>query len=503
MNNLQLKDLLELFDAKEIIGELDNNIQIRGITKDSREVQDSYLFCAIGNDIIDGHTFIKHAEDNGAAVIIAEQKPKNSTFKIPLILVEDSADAFSRISAYFYKYPAKKLNIIGVTGTNGKTTCTYIIEKIFKEHSLSPGVIGTVNYRFADKLLKAINTTPQANHYHSLLKEMQTEGISHAISEISSHGLTLKRVWNLDIDTAIFTNLTQDHLDFHKDFEAYYEAKKSLFTELLQNSSKETKNALINTDDKYGSRLFKELHEIPARTYKLHSFSIKNTKADFHVESMNLNLDSSKFTISHKGRKLELLSKLIGYHNISNLLASIAVSIIYEIPFQTIASAVEKLENIPGRLDRAGLNSGKYIFIDYAHTPDALDNVLEALRKISDGKPIITVFGCGGDRDRSKRPLMGRIAAQKSNKIIVTSDNPRTEDPESIIEQIISGFQNLTVDYIKEVDRAKAIKTALDISHDGDILLIAGKGHEDYQIHGTEKIHFCDKEVVNGLTNFS
>jgi UDP-N-acetylmuramoyl-L-alanyl-D-glutamate--2,6-diaminopimelate ligase len=369
------------------------------------------------------------------------------------------------------------------------------LEAILKSAQACPGVIGTINYRFNDKKLEAINTTPDADHFQHVIKQMKDAGVTHVIPEISSHGLTLKRVWNLDVNTAVFTNLTQDHLDFHDGFEEYYEAKKLLFSKLLKESSKKNKSAIINIDDKYGQKLLSELKELSKSSFKLYSFSLENKEADFHTENLEVTLNGSSFTLVTPTGKTYLSTPLIGFHNISNILAAVAPALIQNISPQIISKTISELKTIPGRLDKIHTDIKKHIFVDYAHTPDALENVLTGLAKVAVNK-IITVFGCGGDRDRTKRPLMGEIAAKYSDTAIVTSDNPRTEDPTQIIDDIIPGITKITDDYIRIEDRRAAIEKSIDIAGTDDIVLIAGKGHEDYQILGKKKIHFSDKEVV-------
>jgi len=499
---LKLSSLLKKINKNEILKTI--NIQsdpdIVDLFKDSREVIPGSLFCAMGSDILDGHKFISDALKNGAAAILAE---RNSDIprSIPQIFVKDSADAFAKISAHFFGNPAWKLNITGITGTNGKTTSTYVLEAVLTEWGKRTGVIGTVNYRYNDKNLPSENTTPHANHYHRLLKTMTDEGITHIVSEISSHGLTLKRVNALDIDTALFTNLTQDHLDFHSDLEDYYLTKKSLFTDLLKNSTKKYKNAIINIDDNYGKRLYRELLPLSKKYFNLFSISILDKSADFHTDKLKISIEGSEFSVvSSSGICMNIATPLIGHHNVSNILGIIAIAISYKIPDHAIISSLKNLKTIPGRLDRIKTDSGRHIFVDYAHTPDALKNVLTALRKVSKNR-IITIFGCGGDRDRTKRPLMGEIVARHSSDVIITSDNPRTENPDSIINDIIPGIRKHISVFNVEPDRKTAIIRGIEMAERGDIILIAGKGHEDYQILGTEKIYFSDSDVVKEYLN--
>lgn len=492
---LELNKILKIINIKQNAKNLTQTSFI-GITKDSREVKDGYIFCAVSNDSIDGHKFLESAKENGASLIISEKNPYNYD---NVITVEDSAEAFALLSSQIYDNPSRTLNIAGITGTNGKTTTTYILESIFKNAQYNPGIIGTVNFRFNNETLPAVNTTPQANHFNEVLRKMADAGVTHVFPEISSHGLSLKRVWGIDLDTAIFTNLSQDHLDFHKDFENYYQAKKLMFSELLDKSIKNNKRAIINIDDEYGARLHKELTEVNPN-FTIHSISLKDQKADFSTSNLKASLYGASFTINTPNESFEVETPLIGYHNAMNILTAICCAYLYGINYEVIQTSVKNIQTIPGRLDKVQTSSQKHIFVDYAHTPDALENVLKALKAVATNK-IITVVGCGGDRDRTKRPLMGEIAAKGSDIVIVTSDNPRTEDPEQILDDIMPGVERVTKDYIRITDRKTAIEKSIDLAEKEDIVLIAGKGHEDYQILGKTKIHFSDKEVVENYLN--
>lgn len=486
---MKVQELLRALNISEAVKDFD----VLGLTKDSREVKRGFVFFATSNDVQDGHQFINSAASNGAALVIAEKKDK--TANVPQIIVSDGALALAEASQCFYEYPARQMTLIGITGTNGKTTSTYLIESILAEANKKTGVIGTINYRYANKVIDASNTTPVSYFLQQVLKEMKDNKTSHVISEISSHALKLKRVEGLDIDIALFTNLTQDHLDFHKDFEDYYKSKKLLFSGLLKNSCKNNKVALINIDDTYGLRLYKELCEEHKGDFLTLSMSMLNPSADFYTEDLNVSLTGSTFNIIFKKNKLNIVTPLIGFHNVMNVIGSVSAALSLGIENNVIIKSIKNQKTVPGRLDKIDTKTNKHIFVDYAHTPAALENVLSALKKVSTSK-IITVFGCGGDRDRTKRPLMGEIAARYSDKVVVTSDNPRTEEPESIIDEIIPGLEKHTFSYIRESNREKAIKKSLELAGENDIVLIAGKGHEDYQIIGKTKIHFSDKEIA-------
>lgn len=492
-------------NTKELLKGLDISgpippINIRGINYDSRKIVPGDIFVAVEGVSSDGHKYLKDVESRGAVAAIVEKPDK--TIRIPQIVVKNSRDALAFISNRWFGYPSDKMTVIGVTGTNGKTTTTYLLESIAKESGKKPGVIGTINYRYGGKIFPASHTTPESLDLQNLLKNMLDSGVNFVIMEVSSHALALKRVNGIDFDVAIFTNLTQDHLDFHKNLENYFESKALLFSSVIKESKKKKKLSVINIDDPKGEEL-RERSSVPTITFGIN----KETKRDISLKEFEFNHAGLKgaFTGRING---QFHSSLVGMHNAYNILGAAAAAYAVGIDSEIILKGIAKLSGVPGRLERVESSSNKdpLILVDYAHTDDALRNVLSAIQALPRTGKVITVFGCGGDRDPKKRPLMGKAAVSSSDIVIVTSDNPRTEDPLKIIEQIIPGIletgaKEISRDkknsgFIVEPDRRKAIGLAIDLASAGDIVLIAGKGHEDYQIIGKEKIHFDDREVA-------
>lgn len=490
--------------------------EITSIHYNSRTVKYGGLFVAIKGHTSDGHKFINDALNRGAAAVFV-QKPVGSLHlnieghpehKNGAAIVEtsDSRKALATLAKRFYGHPSEKLTVIGITGTNGKTTVAYLIESILKKAGIKTGVIGTINYRYSDKTFDNPVTTPESLDLQRILDEMQMNGITHVIMEVSSHAIELGRIIGCDFDLCLFTNLTQDHLDFHKNMAAYWETKKKLFTEHLARSrKKEHAVAVVNCDSPKGKEL-------------IQSLSVKYISCGMEMDNMvRAQIDAHDMSgiqgkIMLPADAIPFQSVLVGNHNIENILCAAGVGHALHISTGAIQAGIENVKNIPGRLERVSHTENVFVFVDYAHTPDALKNVLTALNSLKKkSSQTICVFGCGGDRDREKRPQMGEIAARYSDMVIVTSDNPRTEDPNDIIEQIclgvhkgISGKNGKTdrkqpaakKTVIVEPDRRKAIRNGLKAAGPNDIILIAGKGHEDYQIIGTKKIHFDDREEV-------
>ena len=488
-----LRDLVKGVEIKEILG--GDNLEISGITYNSEEVRDRFLFVAIRGEKADGHTYIGSAVKNGAGAILLEKVPENSFGSVSIVRVPDTKSALATISANYYRHPTKGLTLVGVTGTNGKTTVSYLLESIWEVEGKSSGVVGTIEYRYMGKKTPAPMTTPESLDLMKLLKDMKDSGTEYVVMEVSSHALDRKRVSACHFDAAIFTNLTQDHLDYHVNMENYFEAKKRLFTEVLEASEKRNKFAIINLDDAYGARIAK------CSAGEVISFSTKPGSAAVHAERATINEQGIWADVNTPWGRIELHSKLFGIHNLSNILAASATALSLGASPSSVESGVSRIISVPGRLDRVENTKGINVLVDYAHTPDALKNVLSAVRPLTPGS-LILVFGCGGDRDPLKRPVMGRIGRELSDVLIVTSDNPRTEPPDSIIDQIERGvFEAVDArkSYFRVTDRRQAIEKAIRIAQKGDTVLIAGKGHEDYQILGTKKIHFDDKEVARGI----
>jgi UDP-N-acetylmuramoyl-L-alanyl-D-glutamate--2,6-diaminopimelate ligase len=465
----------------------------------STEVAPGGLFVAIKGFSADGHDFIADAVARGAAAVVS-QRPVPTT--VPVIQVKNTRKALALIAARFYGHPARKVHLTGITGTNGKTTVSYLVESILAAAGLSCGVIGTVNYRYAGQAYPTPVTTPESLDLQRILARMHEAGVSHVVMEVSSHALDLFRVEGCRFDLAVFTNLTQDHLDYHGDLDSYWHCKKKLFHDYLAaEPGSGGAAAVVNGDDGHGRELFSEL-ALP----KL-SFGTAR-EAMIRPELRRCDQDGIEARIHTPQGGFEVESALVGRHNLENILAAAGVGVGLGLPLATVAAGINRLRCVPGRLESVANSMGRFVYVDYAHTPDALENVLSALRPLCKGR-LICVFGCGGDRDRGKRPLMGEIAARLSDLALATSDNPRSEDPQSIITQILPGLRKVVTHrygaedlaagiaekgYAVEPDRKIAIRLAVTASRPGDTILIAGKGHENYQIIGGKTVPFDDRE---------
>lgn len=460
---------------------------IAGVAYDSKQVKKDYCFVAIKGSSVDGHKFIDDAVKNGACIVVSEH-PVNLPADISNIVVKNTKVALAEISSEFFKEPSKGMRVIGITGTNGKTTISYLIESVLKQAGKKVGVVGTVSWRFGDKTLPAPNTTPMSYDLQKLLSEMKNAGVEDVVMEVSSHALDQDRVACVNFDSVIFTNLTRDHLDYHKTYEEYFGAKRRLFTEFLENSSKRKKSAAINLDDEYGKKLINEVKYVESVSYGF------DPNADVSVKNLKSTIVGNNFDISTPWGDLNINSSLKGKFNVSNVLAAISSLGALGVSLDVIKRGVEDLKVVPGRLEDVSNNKGISVFVDYSHTPDALENAISTLKKITTGK-LITIFGCGGDRDKGKRPLMGEVAAKGSDVVIVTSDNPRSEAAEKIIEDILPGIKKVRANgLVVEADRKKAIEEGIRMAKKGDVVLIAGKGHETYQIIGKDVHNFDDRE---------
>lgn len=503
---MKLKDIF--MDCENLKDIEINDTDIRDISYDSRKVKEGSIFVAIKGEKYDGHNFIKDAINKGAIVIVCEDRYLNEYKRkfnkgIIFIGVPNTRKALSCICNNFFGRPSEKMTLIGVTGTNGKTTTTYIIKSILDKWGKRTGLIGTIQYMILDKVYPAIHTTPESLEYHGILKEMLSSGCTHAISEVSSHALAQYRVDGARFKIAVFTNLTRDHLDFHHTMEDYYLAKQRLFKELLDDNG----IAVINIDDKYGSRLVDDIRynlNSHNKNLKILSISNENKEADIYACDIRSKFNGLDFNIIYNNNVYPVSSKLTGLINVYNIVSGFAVAIALDIPWSIISEGIKEVKLVRGRFEKVDLGQSFLCIIDYAHTSDALERLIKTARELinehisdcsSKNKPrIITVFGCGGDRDPGKRPEMGRIATQLSDLTIITSDNPRTEEPLSIIRDIEAGV--VSKNYIVIPDREKAIEKAINIAEPDDIVLIAGKGHEDYQEINGKRYKFSDKEVA-------
>lgn len=477
---MKLKDVLKgvAYKADRKCGD----INIRNVADDSRKVSRCGLFVAVQGYSQDGSKFINDAIAAGARVIVTE-KDFDAPKTVAKIIVADTRSAMSAIADNYYGHPSRKLKTVGITGTNGKTTITYIIEGIIKAHRRQAGVIGTINYRLRGRVIPAKNTTPGSLELQGMLNEMVRSKVDYAVMEVSSHSLDQGRVDRLLFDVGIFTNITSDHLDYHKTTANYFKAKAKLFDKLKKGGT-----AVLNKDDKKIASLAGSMKS------KIVTYSVKG-KADIAARDIELSMDGTRFTVKTPKGSFAIQTKLIGMHNVSNILAAVAAAYALKIPTAAIIKGVESVVSVPGRLEAVEAGQPFKVFVDFAHTEDALFNVLSLLRGVA-RKRIVTVFGCGGNRDKTKRPLMGRVACEYSDHVIITSDNPRFEEPGDIIGEIVDGVKDKFSNYDVVVARHEAIGKAFEHASDGDIVVIAGKGHENYQIVKDSVMPFDDRKVA-------
>ena len=494
---MTLDDLISPIQGRLGVLERSGNQQvtITGLTDDSRKVEPGSLFVAVPGERVDGHDFVDRVLAAGAAaLVVGRAVTAGST---PTIRVQDSRAALGMIGSRFYGDPSVSLRMIGVTGTNGKTTTTYVVKTMLEAAKRQVGLIGTVAYLVGQESIPASHTTPGALELQKLFARMVEKRLDTVVMEVSSHALALDRTAGSEFDVAVFTNLTQDHLDFHVDMERYFQAKRKLFVDLGQSGTrKERKRAIINIDDPWSRRMW-EACTVPVWTYGL------GEQADLRAEGVRLSAGGTEFTLCSPAGTCTIQSRLVGEHNVYNLLAAIGVVLHEGLTLDQVRVAVGAVSNVPGRFERVDAGQDFTVVVDYAHTEDALVRLLTAAQALRTGR-IITVFGCGGDRDRTKRPKMGRTAVQYSDVVILTSDNPRTEDPAGILREVEAGVKEALanrshVRYQMVADRRDAIEAAVREARTGDMVLIAGKGHEDYQIVGTTKHHFDDREVAREM----
>ncbi len=472
-----------------IIPESIKDFEVQGLSLDSRDVHRGFIFFSIKGSKANGRQFVDQAVSNGAELIIAEsvyQKDYDGVENI--IFVDKIRKVMAEISSSYYRNPSKEVKVIGITGTNGKTTISYIIKSILEGAGFKCGLLGTISYITGEtKAETARLTTPDSIELNKMLAEMVDNKIDYCIMEVSSIALTNYRVHNIEFDTAIFTNLTSEHMDLHINMDNYFEAKKMLFDNLKNGDL-----AISNSDDIYGIKILNNCSGLK----KLYSI---NGNSDLQAHDINIKLDGLKFSIKHDDKNYNVESTLTGRFNIYNLLAAILFGLEKKISIETILYTVKTFQAAKGRFNRTMLPNGACAIVDYSHTSDSLKNAIEAaveIRNIGFSKGrVITIFGCGGDRDKTKRSVMGEIAADLSDVVIITSDNPRTEDPEDIVKDILVGIKGKS-NYLVEINREKAIKKGLSISRKGDIILVCGKGHETYQEINGVKSHFDDQEII-------
>ncbi|MFA3782807.1 UDP-N-acetylmuramoyl-L-alanyl-D-glutamate--2,6-diaminopimelate ligase [Melioribacteraceae bacterium 4301-Me] len=482
---MKLVELLNLVKVIQVVGKPEDKL-VTELTNDSREVIKNSIFFAIKGLKDNGNKYIEEAINNGACAIVTE---KDSSLPEQLfthtntvkIVVENSRKSFAEFSNHFFDEPSKKITLIGVTGTKGKTTTAFYIKNVFQNAGYKTGLIGTIASYIGDEKINTNLTTPQPNTINKLLKKMVQENCTHCVMEVSSIALDLHRVDYLDFNFAVFTNITSDHMDYHKTFDHYLASKKILFDMITPNN-----NIVYNKDDVNSSKIIKTSSALK------HSYG--SDEAEFKIKNIEYSLDGTSFTIEYLKKDYLLSTSLVGHFNAYNATAAFATAVVAGVEPETAIKGIAKTPQVPGRFEIVS-SGAKKVIVDYSHTADSLKQALSAIQHIVKGqRSIITVFGCGGDRDRTKRPVMGKIATEMSDYVFVTSDNPRTEDPVKIIEEIVTGIK--TKNYETIVDREEAIKKAILSSDPDSVILIAGKGHEDYQEINGIKYHFSDKEIA-------
>ncbi len=480
---MKISELLKNTDMT--CSENEGNVEISGVCYDSRKVASGDIFVCISGFKSDGHVYAKSAADAGAKAVIAEHTLED--IGVPVIITNDARKALSAVSANFFGRPSDDMLVFGVTGTNGKTTTSYLLKSIVEKSNRECAVLGTIAYVYGGQKFNSSNTTPESYELQRMFREMKEEyGTNVCAMEVSSHSLALSRVADIAFDYSLFTNLTPDHMDFHKDFEDYFAAKKKLF-EIT------SKCSVINVDDSYGKRLADELR---AEGKNVKTCAVDDDAADYRAVVIDKSVSGSTVEfIAPEGSLGKLHINTPGHFSIENAIGAAAVTLEASIPWEYVKAGIESVKGVAGRFESVENSKGMTVIVDYAHTPDALENVLKTAREFTENK-LITVFGCGGDRDRTKRPIMGKAAGELSDYCVVTSDNPRTEDPFKILEDIIPGIEPTGCEFTVIEDRRRAIKQALKKYEKGDVVIIAGKGHEDYQIIGTVKQYFDDRETA-------
>jgi len=473
---MKLRDILNGIEI--VTADVDMDIEISGVECDSRKVEKDMLFVAIRGFETDGNKFISAAKKNGAEIVITDSKKALGKNRI---LVTDARRALAIASKNFYGNPLKDMKVIGITGTNGKTTVTYLIKHCLERNGAKCGLIGTNQNMIGEKILETERTTPESNALWALFARMRDEGCTHVIMEVSSHSLELSRVHGIEYTVGAFTNLTQDHLDFHKTMEKYEAAKLKLFGQ--------SETCVINFDDPAGKRMMKQIGS------KLITYSASDNSADYVAKNIRTKAASVEFEIVGIDTISRIEMNIPGKFSVYNALCASSVLLAMGMSVYDISDAHRDVRGVKGRAEVVPTDTDYTVMIDYAHSPDGLENILKTVKEICENR-VIVVFGCGGDRDGTKRPIMGKIAAEYADVVIVTSDNPRTEDPEKIIDDIIPGVMEVREDFSRVTDRTEAIHHALDIAENGDIVLLAGKGHETYQEINHVKHHMDEREIV-------
>jgi UDP-N-acetylmuramoyl-L-alanyl-D-glutamate--2,6-diaminopimelate ligase len=480
---MMLAELLPEVKAPEALSRL----EVRGLAYDSRKACPGFLFFAFRGERVDGRAFAEQALRRGAAAIVSDL-PAPEGFDMPWIRVEHGRRALATAARVFYGRPDERLAITGITGTNGKTTTTYLLDSVLHRAGKTTALMGTIEYRVAGKAAPAVNTTPESLDLFRIFAEALASGASHATMEVSSHALALARVYGIHFHTGVFSNLTRDHLDFHGTMEDYFAAKRRLFEGA---GAPPPPFAVLNQDDPYGCKI------APPEGVRVLTYGL-DASADVRAANVRSGFDGLHFDVVHEGRTTQVASPLPGRMNVYNILAAFAAGLSYGIEPDAIAAGVAACRAVPGRFERVDEGQPFLVAVDYAHTDDALRNVIAVARDL-EPKRVITLFGCGGDRDRTKRPLMGEAAASLSDFVVLTSDNPRSEDPLAIMNDAMVGIRRHDTPYVAEPNREKAIRLALEQAQPGDIVILAGKGHETYQVLREGTISFDDRKVARRL----
>ena len=481
---MRLQDLLARLPGAELVG--DPALEIADVTHDSRRSSPGTLFVAVRGLVADGNQFVEAARRKGALAVCSEAPPAGEG---AWVRVANARQALATLSATLLGDPALSLELVGVTGTNGKTTTTYLVDAALRAAGETVGLVGTVEYRVGDRIGEASRTTPESSDLQALFRDMVDAGCRRAVLEVSSHALALERVHGLEFKVAVFTNLTRDHLDYHGDMDAYFAAKRILFESLLRADG----HAIVNLDDDRAGEIAR------ASRGTVWTYSLENPKADLLAEDVRLSLDGTRFRARTPAGVLELEMPLIGRFNVQNALAALGAGLALGLAPDAMQRGIASLRGVPGRMERVSAGQDFTVLVDYAHTDDALKNLLEAVRGLKPRR-VVTVFGCGGDRDRSKRPLMGAVAARLSDVVVLTSDNPRSEPPEAILEEIRRGIPaSRAGDTLVVPDRRDAIARALEMGREGVVVVIAGKGHEAYQVVRDRTVPFDDRQVARDV----
>lgn len=485
---MKTKELTKYIDSKKTYNL--NNLEVEGIAYDSRKVKENFVFVALKGSLSDGHQFINDAVSRGAKTIVAARKSAILPSDVGEIIVDDTRQALHTLASVFYGEPSKKIKLAGITGTNGKTTTAFILKQILESAGSKCGLIGTIAYQVGERVISSVNTTPESLDLQKLFADMLEEKCGWAVMEVSSHGIAQDRIAKIHFDAAIFTNIaSHEHLDYHKNFKGYLREKQKFFSQYLRESEKDNKIGIINADDPCSGYFIKTL-----RKNSINCITFGSAKSDVKLLDYKIQKDGNRMTVEIEGKKDDFYTKIRGLGNVYNAVAGIAFARSQNIPVDVVKEALKTISSVPGRFESVNEGQPFDVIVDYAHTHHALHNLLKSVKELKP-KRIILVFGCGGDRDKSKRPLMGRVSVKMADIVFITSDNPRSEDPEDIIRDIEKGIPfYLRKKYVSMPDRKKAIKEAVFIAREGDCVVIAGKGHETFQILASTTIPFDDRD---------